>query len=487
MISRDEPNWSDLSGEILHLISNRVTKMKDFIRLQAVCNPWRRALAQSRFSQSIPWLMLPYCRNSIVNNDTCAAAVGCKNTEYCRCLYDLEEKRFQHIELPQGLNKTGRGSAFGWLFMMESSPSLVLLNPFTKCQIPLPPATGFPNVLEFRSESVGREYLHLDFEGLQVTWGKKEFESNYIDRVCLSAEPTSEDSVVMVIPSLVGTLVFCKVNGDQKWTLIPGGNDVDLPKQIHFLDVVFWRGQFYALSQDEKVYVCDLSLPHCPTLSLFLDGHKLLDVKGSKYYLLTSSNHNELMMVNRYVRDPDDKDDDDDDNDNNDDDEWTDDDDYDDDDYDEDVSELDPHDEVHHSNIDNESDDDDQLATDGRRQQREYVRESQLLTCEFKVFVAKEDKKGWDEVDSIGNFALFLGSNTATWISITEHPELASNSIYFTDDKIEVDCERKHAGADMGVYNLTTRTINRFYSTPSVHKNPSLILPLPLWISPSNY
>ncbi|CAL1400274.1 unnamed protein product [Linum trigynum] len=474
-ISAEEPNWSALPLELLNTIGCRSTKLKDFIRFRAVCKRWRQALASSRFRQSIPWLMLPYCRNN--SPYAASARVGCTtSTDCCRCFYDVEEQQFHHIESPQGLNKTCRGSDFGWVFMMESSPSLSLLNPITNDNISLPPITAFPDVLEFRPEHVGIEYLHLDCQGLRVAEGKKRIERHYISKVSFSTEPTMKECVVMVIRTGRNyTLAFCKPYEDQKWTVIPPGDDRDLPKLNAFTDVVFWKGQFYALVQDGRVYVCDLSLQDCPRLSLFIDAPQ---ANAYHNYLVISPTNDELMMVTRYLRFPEEEDHDDCDDDDDDggidiDDELSNDD------YDDDHDEYDDGDnEVDDYCSDSESDDENydhiQLA--------DRYRKRAVFTGEFKVFKVHEDRRRWDEVGSIGDFALFLGYNTATWISIKDHPQITRDSIYFTDD-----LNHRDEVADMGVYNLRTQTINQLYSTASVHENPYLISPLPVWILPSNH
>ncbi|CAL1393232.1 unnamed protein product [Linum trigynum] len=189
------------------------------------------------------------------------------------------------------------------------------------------------------------------------------------------------------------TLAFCRPTtatiDNRKWTLVPNdsGSDGDLPKLICFEDVVYWRGQFYALVNGGRVFVCDFSSPNCPRLSLFLDAHRSCRIKSINYYLLIIPT-DELMMVTRnvsYYGDSRNRDDgsihhnwDDGDEDFSDDTEWTDDD-GDDSDEDNDLPPADESDrEVDHYGMDSESDDND---NDGHP-----IREIQLLTDDFRVF-----------------------------------------------------------------------------------------------------
>ncbi|CAI0424315.1 unnamed protein product [Linum tenue] len=67
------------------------------------------------------------------------AMAGCKGTDSCRCFFDVTEQRFLHIEveMPEGFINSRRtptccrGSSFGWLFMLQRGPLLLLLNPLT--------------------------------------------------------------------------------------------------------------------------------------------------------------------------------------------------------------------------------------------------------------------------------------------------------------------------------------------------------------------
>ncbi|CAI0407758.1 unnamed protein product [Linum tenue] len=113
-------------------------------------------------------------------------------------------------------------------------------------------------------------------------------------------------------------------------------------------------------------------------------------------------------------------------------------------------------------------------------------RERTYWTSEFRVFELNEEEGGgWDKVESIGDFALFLGSNTPAFVSTLDRPGLARNSIYFTDNLSE--CHSKNSsGHDMGIYDLATGAVQPLYCTASLHKNPLLISPWPVWFFPSS-
>ncbi|CAI0462592.1 unnamed protein product [Linum tenue] len=387
-------DWSELGEDLLCMIGQRLMTIEDVIRSRAVCNPWSRAqLAeqQRRIPPFTQWLMLPYCTSNNMNMamamcstviDSPAAAIpmlGCKGSKNCRCFYDVALHRFHHIEFPPGLqDKSYRGSTMGWLCIVDKTPGISLLNPLTKTEIPLPPATSFPGVLAYRPENAELEYHVQSADGYIELISKNFFEKKYLKRVVMSVEPTSEECIVMAIrwDGYDDRLTFCKPTEiEAGWKLVPHEEENGIPPAT-----------------------------------------------------VTGDDDDQLMMVSRFT----------------------------------------------------EMMDIDHQLDNGEAATKTYC------TDKFKVFKMKKDASGWDEVNCFGEFALFLGFNScSTFVPTKVHPRLIPNSIYFTDDFINSHRQRKHGGHDMGVYHLATHKIKPLYSTTSLHNNPSMISPLPLWFSPS--
>ncbi|CAL1391068.1 unnamed protein product [Linum trigynum] len=468
-------NWSELPVELLCMVDQRLFKLKDAIRFRATCKSWRRTLNSDRggkFRQSLPWLMLPYCSGDA---NSMMAAEGCKGSDSCRRFFDVAEQKFHHIELPQVLDKTTcRGSAFGWVLTLQRTPLMFLLNPLTGDQIALPPITSFPDVLKFRPEKIGHEYLWLDGSGDKRAKGKKSFESGSITKMALSADPAAgekKDFVVMVIRRGLDDerLAFCRPRVEEAtWTLVPRLG----PRPVAFTDVVFWRGQFYVLDNFFRLFVCDVSIAggH-PRLRLLIDRKRTTDL-SENYYLSVSPTGDELMMVTRNIRYPEDEDVH----------------------QHEDVGEdVDHH--VHLFPIPHDVEDDeadriapDEDSDDERRVDPEVSLDRRVQwTIRFKVFKLNEETKKWDEVRSIGEYALFLGFNTSTFVSARDHPEIVPNSIYFTDDMLDYHYKKLLGGSDMGIFSLSTGSVQPLYDVRSVHNNPQFISPFPVWFLPSKF
>ncbi|CAL1374039.1 unnamed protein product [Linum trigynum] len=451
-------NWSELPEELLCMVNQRLVKLKDVILFRAVCKPWRRSLDCRKFRQSLPWLMLPYCSDDAVNSSP--SEEGCKASDSCRRFFDVAEHTFRHIELHQGLDKTTcRGSAFGWVFTLQRTPFMFLLNPLTREQIQLPPITRFPDVLKYRPEKIGHEFLRLSDSGRKIAQGKKFFESTFINKMALSADPCAEkDFVVMVIRSLDGLrLAFCRPRNDEAWTLVPSPSPG--PKRIGFRDVVFWRGQFYALDGRFRVLTCDVSIPGHPRLHWFIDRELRGEFQNA--YLSVSPTGDGLMMVARYISFPEDDDDDGD-------------------------ADIIPADDVAEDDeadivwLDEDSDDEHSIDPGVNLDSKVHY------TIGYKVFKLKEDTKEWEEIGSIGEYALFLGFSTSTCVSTRDHPEIVPNSIYFTDDMLDYHYKKVLGGSDMGIFSLSTGSVQPLYDARSVHSNPSFISPYPVWFLPSN-
>ncbi|KAI3469885.1 hypothetical protein Pfo_026548 [Paulownia fortunei] len=100
-------------------------------------------------------------------------------------------------------------------------------------------------------------------------------------------------------------------------------------------------------------------------------------------------------------------------------------------------------------------------------------------TVEFHVFKFAADQKNWIEVESLNDFALFLGGNQSIMMSTKEHAELKGNAIYFTDDYWDrMDEDYSYGGHDMGIFKLEDGSIE-----PVLDCQEQRIEPPPFWIS----
>ncbi|KAK1641900.1 hypothetical protein QYE76_059705 [Lolium multiflorum] len=104
----------------------------------------------------------------------------------------------------------------------------------------------------------------------------------------------------------------------------------------------------------------------------------------------------------------------------------------------------------------------------------------EVATNEILVFEVDTEEEKLVELREIGDYALFLGLNSAVCIPTTDFPVFEPNCAYITDDcTIYSPMLRK----DLGVWNIKKRTMQKLAGVwPNLH--PWLHLPAPIWIMP---
>ncbi|ONK66411.1 uncharacterized protein A4U43_C06F7600 [Asparagus officinalis] len=146
--------------------------------------------------------------------------------------------------VPEIRNKWPAGSSHGWLCIVNThGRDIQLLNPLTRVQIPLPSLDAFEH-----PKGGFADGDHDDF--------------GFVEKAVISSDPSKKRGnlddddgddriLVMAIISLSHVLSFCMI-GDDKWT-----NVEDSP--LHLTDVVYYKGQIYAVNYEGIVVVYDFS------------------------------------------------------------------------------------------------------------------------------------------------------------------------------------------------------------------------------------
>ncbi|XP_074289793.1 F-box protein At2g17036-like [Silene latifolia] len=84
-------------------------------------------------------------------------------------------------------------------------------------------------------------------------------------------------------------------------------------------------------------------------------------------------------------------------------------------------------------------------------------------TIDFAVYKIDLNTKIWDEIEDLGDVALFVGHNTSICVPIGSK-SLERNCIYFTDDQNDGwSLVTEKGGHDMGVYDIKREQVRRFY------------------------
>ncbi|XP_043705369.1 putative F-box protein At5g55150 [Telopea speciosissima] len=162
--------------------------------------------------------------------------------------YSLSTQKVYHLNLPEARGRKCWSSC-GWLITLGLDLEFHLLNPFSREQIRLPPQPTLPRQY---SPNVGPEIIRRVF----------------IQKVILSSRPSRSSTkttlcedddkcVVMAIFSEYRKLAFLRL-GDEVWTPLDSDNGI--------YDVVYFNGQFYAITYGGVLLIVDISSPHPKTI-----------------------------------------------------------------------------------------------------------------------------------------------------------------------------------------------------------------------------
>ncbi|KAK1606701.1 hypothetical protein QYE76_030374 [Lolium multiflorum] len=101
-------------------------------------------------------------------------------------------------------------------------------------------------------------------------------------------------------------------------------------------------------------------------------------------------------------------------------------------------------------------------------------------TFEIVVYKFDPDDKKLIKMTAIGQHVLFIGHNASLCLPVSDHPQLMSSCVYYTDHAVESLAEAHSKKRDMGIYHLESNSVTNIMS-PELWMT---WLP-PLWLTPN--
>ncbi|PIA56575.1 hypothetical protein AQUCO_00700725v1 [Aquilegia coerulea] len=242
-------DWSKLPIELWSLIGNKLDAAADCVRFRAVSKSWRSLLP---FCQP-PWLMLAESKLTLHQQLLEETVKPCPY----RAFVVVGEQHIHLLELPEVQDSSCIGSSGTWLIIIDLEKRMHLLNPFSRVQIDLPSLT-------------------------KLLWKAK---------VIISSTPSSSDCIAIVIQSYSNKLAIARP-GDAFWTTVETPLD-------WIQDIIFYRNQFYVLSNKGMVMVCNIGDgQQSPKFSVLSDEHEIIHGAAINYLV---ERLGELLLVSKFV------------------------------------------------------------------------------------------------------------------------------------------------------------------------------------------
>ncbi|XP_030517477.2 putative F-box protein At5g55150 [Rhodamnia argentea] len=225
-------NWADLLPELLELCSRQLL-LEDWFAFRSVCSTWRAAAFEERFN--VPWLMIA---------DDIFADDRRTNTEWAE-FYSLFSSRIHKVVMPNAKEKRCLSSR-GWIFTIDMGSQVHMLNPLSRAVSRYCDGIiKLPSVHEFSS------------------WDPEDYEpETRYAKFVLSASPASSPNYMVMVTYLNSKRLGLWKPGSEEWKELTWLGDP-------VLDVIYYKGQFFAVDWLDEILVCDVDRPD-PTAQVIL-------------------------------------------------------------------------------------------------------------------------------------------------------------------------------------------------------------------------
>lgn len=413
-------DWSNLPKDLITKIAEHVELYEDFETFYWICSQWRSAAKEAKFRAHMNNNVGKSC---LAHEHTLPLLLLPKkggDSSNRRQLYSLSKRMVRHIDLPNSSyhgsndndndnNKNRLLSSHGWLLVMLENKKFSLFNPFSGALIELPRIKQLPPVHQ------GIEYFH--------------------DIFVLSANPSSTRDFVVFLsldhqPTCMPIMLVFWKNGDDGWIQVMDpilGPQLDITLHGFLIppchDITFYQGEFYGINMDGLVVkfetnrgnnthfqeLCDLSIERRIEYSTMQEW---IDA-----HFNCNEDHDEVEVPFFYLVESQGK-----------------------------------------------------LLAICLVTLRNVVRR-RSCTTHFEVFELDVKTGKVEEVQSLGNTSIFIGSNSSFSVEVNESHSVSHgfkpNCIYYTDDQDISPFATSANGFEAYVYDFKTEKFDSYYRGPS--------------------
>ncbi|KAJ9679459.1 hypothetical protein PVL29_021403 [Vitis rotundifolia] len=447
--------WGRLPEGLLHSILDYMVPIDGRIKFSAVCSQWRRVAWEhcrelgSKHTHQLPLLMVPTPDNSKVR----------------RSLYSVTRKTLCRSQLSVPYNKRCCGSSHGWLITVDDSFVVTLFNPFSGKIISFPPLRRLESekrLLRQYAELDSLEYRKQVMEEFSSSEREEEDEEEEqeINQEDEGEINDAEEEETEGVPEYMKGADIVSESDYSIWKAVLSV-DPDLKPSDYVLMVIYGVQKRLAFIQSVDKDWTYISKRSCYTQDIRRPAVSIADIKYSKgmFYALNERGGLLSCDVSGSLR----------------------------------VKMVTPNDmsfSLKRKLYLGESAGGDLLRVIS-------LRDEKYRTIEFEVHGLGDgdsdgcDRAKWNQVESLGDAALFLGGNHSITIQASDYHGCQPNSIYFSDNHPEFLAVRvrdvlelyylQWAPYNIGVFNLEDGKFAQHYVLDPSQR----LMPPPIWILPT--
>ncbi|XP_021756152.1 putative F-box protein At5g55150 [Chenopodium quinoa] len=287
--------WSEICGDCLGNIADKLTTIPDYQSLRLVCQDWASTLPKlPRHRVAIPPLLM-------LLEQQLQESASSQDKKCCHFISIIPDDSKYSVNLPEVFPPHRIvGSSHGCLIIVGLTGEIFCLNPISKDRIDLPRLSDFSDVELFDNPEV---YYRISNQyGYPQNLSLTQMRDWYVKKIILSSYPADgADYIALAIIQSGSQLAYCK-RGDTRWNFVPLNFIPDAHRSTE--DAVYYNGILSALSHGlygDELTICDLHSPEPTTKVIDAQIPRAKPDNRLRDYLVSSEDDDGLLLVSRYT------------------------------------------------------------------------------------------------------------------------------------------------------------------------------------------